>query len=71
MRSITLQMNSSSDPRFFALLVHEGLLSPATARDAMAAKDPLQYLLDAGAVTEEGAGKKGKECRWPVRCYDR
>ena len=50
--SITFHMNSEGDPRFFALLVHEGLVSPATAREAMATDDPLQHLLDTGAVTE-------------------
>ncbi|MHC4516130.1 MAG: serine/threonine-protein kinase [Planctomycetota bacterium] len=46
-------MNTRGDPRFFALLVHEGLVSPATAREAMATDDPLQHLLDIGVVTEE------------------
>jgi serine/threonine protein kinase len=45
-------MNSRRDPRFFALLVHEGLLSPATAREALATDDPLQHLLDRGVLTE-------------------
>jgi len=45
-------MNSRRDPRFFALLVHEGLVSPATAREALATDDPVQHLLDTGVVTE-------------------
>ncbi len=45
-------MNSRQDPRFFALLVHEGLVSPSTAREALATDDPLQHMLDTGLVTE-------------------
>ncbi len=45
-------MNRRHDPRFFALLVHEGLLAPSLARDAMSAADPVGYLIDGGHVSE-------------------
>ena len=46
-------MKPESDPRFFALLVHRGLLSMEDMRAAVAAGDPHAYLLDEGLVTEE------------------
>jgi len=46
-------MNRRKDPRFLAVLVHEGLLSAVQARDAMAAPDPVAFLIDAGHVTQE------------------
>ncbi|MEE2886578.1 MAG: serine/threonine-protein kinase [Planctomycetota bacterium] len=46
-------MNRRNDPRFFALLVHEGLLSAPLARDAMAADDPVDFLIAGGHVTAE------------------
>ena len=44
-------MSRRNDPRFFALLVHQGLLPPEVAREAMGAADPAQFLIDAGRVT--------------------
>ena len=46
-------MSDGTDPRFFALLVHQGLLSPDLAREALAALDPVQHLIDSGHVTAE------------------
>ena len=44
-------MRSSSDPKFFALLVHRGLLSPDVVRDALVSNDPVQHLIVGGHVT--------------------
>ncbi|MEM7201442.1 MAG: serine/threonine-protein kinase [Planctomycetota bacterium] len=43
---------SDADPRFFAALVHEGLLAKSSAAKALATGDPLAYLLEEGLVTE-------------------
>ena len=45
-------MNRRDDHRFFAPLVHEGLLSASQARDAMAAPDPVAFLIASGEVTQ-------------------
>ncbi len=46
-------MNPDKDAKFFALLVHQNLLKPELARQALAESDPLGFLLNSGAVTPE------------------
>ena len=46
-------MSNQTDPRFLALLVHQGLLGPDVVRDAMAAPNPVEHLIAHGHVTAE------------------
>lgn len=44
-------MNRSESVKFFAQLVHRGLLDAATAQSVLGADDPVSALIDSGAVT--------------------
>ncbi len=46
-------MNPEQDPRFFALLVHRGLISAELAQAALGSADPAGYLIRGGHVTDD------------------